>query len=241
MFVLDNTYGSGEQAGNLLAQQQTSTTAATVNGPFVLYLRGAQFSSGIAPTGFYSNLMQGSADGAGNMTIHQNYSDNNGVYSTSKSISGLSALAFDSAHPGRATFTSASGITYLYLFNSNSAVEMSVATNGSLDSGWLQPQSQSTFTNAALAGNYLVGEMPLLDIETQTNPSLYKEQKPLTRSRHAPTLRRAVGIGLSCGGSPMSARHGVVSVSTLRSATAFCIAAFGMVAFENTWPRSCPR
>jgi len=173
MFVLDNTNNSGEQAGNLLAQQQASTTAATVNGPFVLYLRGAQFSSGSAPSGFYSNLMQGSADGAGNLTIHQNYSDNNGVYSTSKSISGLSALAIDSAHPGRATFISASGTTYLYLFNSNSAVEMSVGANGSLDSGWLQPQSQSTFTNAALAGNYLVGEMPLLSGASVANVGEY--------------------------------------------------------------------
>jgi len=163
MFVLDNGNNSGEQAGNMLTQLQASNSAATVDGPFVLYLRGAEFnSSGNAPSSFYSNLVQGTADGVGNMTINQSYTDDNGVYSTSKSITGLTALTFDVSNPGRATFTSASGTTYLYLFNNNSAVEMSVGDNGSLDSGWLEPQLQSTFTSAALAGNYLFGEMPLL-------------------------------------------------------------------------------
>jgi hypothetical protein len=43
---------------------------------------------------------------------------------------------------------------------------MSVGDNGSLDSGWLESQTvlqtQTGFTYAALVGNYLLGELPLL-------------------------------------------------------------------------------
>jgi hypothetical protein len=165
MFILDNTSNDGEQAGNMRVQQQASTSGATVNGPFVFYARGAEFNTGAGtPSGFYSNVFQGSGDGEGNMTINQSYTNNGGAYTAGKSNGGPTALTFDSSNPGRATFTSASGTTYLYLFNTNSAVEMSVGVNGSLDSGWLEPQTQTVFTGAALAGNYLFGELPLLNI-----------------------------------------------------------------------------
>jgi len=166
MFILDNTSNDGEQAGNMRAQKQTSTTGATVNGPFVFYARGAEFNaSGGAPSGFYANLFQGTGDGEGNITINQSYTNNAGAYTAGISNGGPTALTFDSSNPGRATFTSASGTTYLYLFNTNSAVEMNVGDNGSLDSGWLEPQTQTAFTGAALAGNYLFGELPLLSVE----------------------------------------------------------------------------
>jgi hypothetical protein len=167
MFILDNTSNDGEQAGNLRAQQQATYSGASVSGPFVLYLRGAEFNSGsTTPSGFYADLFVGSGDGAGHMTISQSYTNDDGAYSASSSSAGPPALAFDSAHPGRATFPSASGTTYLYLFDNNSAFEMSVGDNGSLDSGWLEPQTvpqtQAGFTGADLAGNYLLGELPLL-------------------------------------------------------------------------------
>ncbi len=165
MFILDNTSDDGEQAGMMRAQLQASTSGATVSGPFVFYARGAEFNTGAGtPSGFYSNVFQGSGDCAGNITINQSYTNNGGAYTAGKSNGGPIALTFDSSNPGRATFTSASGTTYLYLFNTNSAVEMSVGDNGSLDSGWLEPQTQTAFTDAALAGNYLFGELPLLNI-----------------------------------------------------------------------------
>jgi hypothetical protein len=166
MFILDNTSNNGEQAGNMHIQQQASYSAANIAGPFVLYLRGAEFNNrGSSPSGYYSNLLQGAGDGAGNMTINQSYKDDAGVYTTGSSNGGPVALTFDSAHPGRATFQSASGTTYLYLFNNTSAFEMSVGDNGSLDSGWLESQTQTTFTNTALAGNYLFGDLSQLNIE----------------------------------------------------------------------------
>jgi len=166
MFILDNTNDDGEQAGNMRTQQQASYSAASLAGPFVLYMRGAEFnSSGNTPSGFYSDVLQGTGDGAGNMTINQSYTDDTGVYSAGNSNGGPIALAFDPVHPGRTTFQAASGTTYLYLFNSSSAFEMGVKDNGSLDSGWLESQTQTSFTNAALAGNYLYGDLSLLNIE----------------------------------------------------------------------------
>lgn len=163
MFILDNTSNDGEEAGNMRAQRQASYSGASINGPFVLYARGAEFnSSGSTPSGYYSHIFQGAGDGVGNVAINQSYTDDAGVYSAAKSIGGPFALTFDPVHPGRATLATSSGTTYLYLFNAGSAFAMSVGDNGALDSGWLEAQTQTSFTYAALTGNYLVGELPLL-------------------------------------------------------------------------------
>jgi hypothetical protein len=182
MFVLDNTNNDGEQAGSMRAQQQSSYSAESISGPFVLYMRGAEFnSSGNTPSGFYADVFQGTGDGAGNITINQSYTDDAGVYSARNSNNGPAALAFDSVHPGRATFQSASGTTYLYLFNNNSAFEIGVGNNGSVESGWLEsqsasqsapqsvpqavPQALTSSTSEALAGNFLFGDLSQLNIE----------------------------------------------------------------------------
>jgi hypothetical protein len=178
MFILDNTSDDGEQAGNMRVQPHNSPSGPIVTGPFVLYLRGAEFnSSGNVPSGFYADVLQGTGDGAGNITINQSYKDDAGVYSAGNSNGGPVALTFFPAHPGRASFQSASGTIYLYLFNNNSAFEMGVGDNGSLDSGWLESQSAppvvhtgpSSFSYAALAGNYLSGDLPQLNIEPSSN------------------------------------------------------------------------
>jgi hypothetical protein len=163
MFILDNTSNDGEQAGNMRTQQQASYSGASISGPFVLYMRGAEFnSSGSAPSGYYSHIFEGAGDGAGNMAINQSYTDDTGVYSAGQSNGGPFALTFDLVNSGRATLATPGGTTYLYLFNAGSAFEMSVGDNGSVDSGWLESQTQTTFTYAALAGSYLFGELPLL-------------------------------------------------------------------------------
>ncbi|MFY9854532.1 MAG: hypothetical protein WAK26_11720, partial [Terracidiphilus sp.] len=163
MFILDNTSNDGEQAGNMRTQQQASYSGANITGPFVLYMQGAEFSfGGSTSSGYYAHIFAGAGDGAGNMAINQSYTDDTGVYSVGQSNGGPFALTFDPVNPGRATLATTSGTTYLYLFNNGSAFEMSVSDNGSLDSGWLESQTQTAFTYAALAGNFLVGEMPLL-------------------------------------------------------------------------------
>ena len=166
MFILDNTSNNGEQAGNLRLQQPAAATSAALSGPFVLYNRGAQFNSNSGiPTNFYANLLLGAGDGAGNLTIHQSYANNAGSYAAGKSTGGPTMLSFDAANPGRASLQTASGTTYLYFYDVNKAFEMSVGTNGSVDSGGLEAQTQTTFTNAALVGNALFGELPLLSVQ----------------------------------------------------------------------------
>jgi hypothetical protein len=167
MFILDNTSDSGEQAGSMRTQQQSTYSGASLAGPFVYYLRGADINNnGALPSGFYSSLFQGGGDGAGNLTLNQSYMNQAGTYTASNTSSGPIPVNFDPLNPGRATFQTDSGMTYLYLFNTNSALEMSVSESGSLDSGWMEPQTQTAFTNAALAGNYLFGDLPLLNLLT---------------------------------------------------------------------------
>jgi hypothetical protein len=167
MFILDNTSDDGEQAGNMRTQQQISYSGANLAGPFVLSTRGAEFNNGAgAPSGFYANLLVGAGDGSGNIAINQSYSNDDGAYTAGSLIGGPTALAFDPNNPGRATFPSAAGTTFLYLFDNASAIAMNVNSNGSIDTGWLEAQTQTSFTDAALAGNYLSGELPLLNPES---------------------------------------------------------------------------
>jgi len=170
MFILDNTSNNGEQAGNMRTQQRATYSGASIAGSYVLYMRGAEFNNrGNMPSGYYADVFQGTGDGAGNIAINKSYKNDAGVYSAGSSSGGPAALTFDSAHPGRATFQSASGTTWLYMFNNNSAFEMGVGNNGSLESGWLEPQTQTAFTRAALAGNYLFGNLSLLNIEPSSS------------------------------------------------------------------------
>lgn len=163
IFVLDNTDNDGEQAGTMRRQQQAAYSGASLSGPFVLYDRGAEFNgSGNIPSGYYANVMVGAGDGNGNLTVNQSYSNDTGTYTAGSSNSGPTALFFDAANPGRATFPTNSGTTYLYLYDANSGFAMSVSSNGSVDSGRMEAQTQSSFTNADLAGAYLYGELPLL-------------------------------------------------------------------------------
>ena len=177
MFILDNTWDDGEQSGNMRTRQLSSYSGASLDGPFVFYLRGAEFSgsdSGSTPSGYYADIFEGTGDGAGNLTINQSYANDNGVYSAGSLNGGPAALTFDSVNPGRATLQLNSGTDYLYLFNTNSAFAMSVKDSGSVDSGWLEPQTQTTFTAAALAGDYLSGELPLLNAESDASVGVYE-------------------------------------------------------------------
>jgi hypothetical protein len=177
MFIMDNTWDDGEQSGNLRTRQLTSYSGASLDGPFVFYLRGAEFggsASGNDPSGYYADVFEGTGDGAGNLTINQSYINDNGAYSAGSLNGGPAALTFDSVNPGRATLQLNSGTEFLYLFNTNSAFAVSVKDSGAVDSGWLEPQTQTVFTDAALAGGYLSGELPLLSAEAEANAGVYE-------------------------------------------------------------------
>ena len=169
MFILDNTSYEGEQAGEMRLEQQSVAGGSLLSGPFVSYARGAEQSAyGSAPTGFYAEIFAGTGDGQGNFTINQSYANNAGAYTAGGANSSPTALTFDSTHPGRASYTTASGTTYLYFHNADSAFAMSVGGSGAVDSGRLEAQTAAqtanAFSDAALAGNYLLGELPIMDV-----------------------------------------------------------------------------
>jgi len=167
MFILDNTSDDGEQAGNLRTQQQTSYSGANLSGPSVLYTRGAEFAtSSTTPSGFYAHVLEQTGNGDGNLTVNQSYANDNGSYTAGSAKGEALALTFDSTYPGRVTFPSDSGTTYLYLFDANSGFAMNVNAAGSLDSGWLEPQAKAAVSLAAIAGNDLYGELPQLDVNS---------------------------------------------------------------------------
>jgi hypothetical protein len=166
MFLLsiDPASGNGIVDGDMRTQQQSSYSGANLSGNFVLYWQGYGYQNG-SVAGYGSTVLQGTGDGAGNFTINQSYDDNNGTYAVGNEVGGPIAASFDSSNPGRAYFSPGNGMIYMYYFNNNNAffLMLNGGSPSSLDTGWLEPQTQTTFTNAALAGNYLVGRLPIME------------------------------------------------------------------------------
>jgi hypothetical protein len=159
-----NLIGPGDLfAGDARRQQQSSYSGANINGGFVFYTQALEFatSGSSTPTGYHSIIYQGTGDEAGNLTIAQSYISKDGTYTAGKS-NGTVAVMFDSNSPGRATINGGSGV--LYLFDTNSAFEISLGGGQNpIESGRMEPQTQTTFTDAALAGTYMMTEMAPLE------------------------------------------------------------------------------
>jgi hypothetical protein len=169
MFMLETDAGptKGMQSGDMRKQQQSSYSAAYLNGPFVLYNQGYEYNNTSA-AGYDAKVYQGTGNGAGSLTVNLTYEDWNGTYSVGTDTGSI-ALTFDSSNPGRVTFVGGNSTGSLYLFDTNHAFEMEVESpNGtvnpySVNSGWLEPQTQPSsppFANANIAGSYLMGELP---------------------------------------------------------------------------------
>lgn len=150
--------GSGSLiAGEVRRQQQTSYSGANLKNGFVFYTQA------LGSTGYYSIIYQGTGDGAGNLTIAQSYMNENGAYSAKENV-GTVAVTFDSTVPGRATINGGSGTIILYMFDNNNTFEMSLGTGTyPVERGRIEPQTQTTFTDAALAGTYMMTEMAPLE------------------------------------------------------------------------------
>jgi hypothetical protein len=164
MFLLSTNSGSsnGLAAGDMRTQQQSTYSGANLNGNFVLYWQGYGYENG-SIAGYGSTILQGTGDGAGNFTINQSYDNNNGTYAVGKEVGGPIPVNFDSTNPGRASFSpDTNSMIYMYFFNNNNAffLMLNGGTPSSLDTGWLEPQTQTSFTDAALAGDYLFGQLP---------------------------------------------------------------------------------
>jgi hypothetical protein len=158
MFMLGSDVGDGTAAGQMRTQQQATYSAANLNSNFVLYEEGYEVSNG-ALSGLYSQVYQGTGNGAGSLTINESYQDDNGSFATGNA-SGTIPVTFDSTNPGRVTFAPGSGSAFLYMYDNNSAFIMTASGSGDADAGSIEAQTQTTFTDAAVAGNYMLGGLP---------------------------------------------------------------------------------
>jgi len=164
-FILMASGDGGVQSGDVRKQQQTTYSATNLDGSFVVYSQGFEYSGG-SVWGYDSSVVQGTGTGAGGMTIEQNYQDADGTFKNGGSVIGTTLpVTFDSSNPGRATASPGGDSFFLYFFDTNSALQLDWNGGGNpsyLATGWMEPQTQTTYTNAALAGNYLLGQLHVM-------------------------------------------------------------------------------
>jgi len=160
MFMIE-TDEAKAQSADVRKQQQATYSGAELSGPFVDYSQAYEYSNS-SVSGYDSEVYQGTGSGSGTLTINQSYHDKNGTYKIGDAVGGPITVTFDSSNPGRATLSPGGNVlVYLYLFNNNSAFLLDFDNGGGyLETGWVEPQSQTTFTYAAVAGTYLFGQLP---------------------------------------------------------------------------------
>ena len=159
MFMLETGGDSGEQAGEVRKQLQTSYSGANLNAPFVLYSQGYNYSSG-AVSGYVSDVFQGTGQRYRRLHHQPELPGQSGHFhdrQRGRRADHRHVRHFQS-WPGHIPRRESSG--YLYFFNNNAAFELDLSGNGFLASGWMVAQSQTTFTDAAVAGTYMMGNPP---------------------------------------------------------------------------------
>jgi hypothetical protein len=165
-FILQTDTG-GAQAGQVRKQQQSSYSISNLTGNAVLYIQGIFYGSSgsTTATGYYSEIYHVSGNSSG-VTVNQSYLDANGTYYVGLSNGGPSPVSFDSGNPGRVTVN---GANVLYLYDNGSGFELDAGSSGigtlsyPIESGVMEPQTQTTFTDAAVAGDYMFGQLPLME------------------------------------------------------------------------------
>ena len=164
---LMGTDTGGVQAGQLHKQQQSSYSLANMEGNAVMYAQGVFFggSGSTNATGYYSEIYQVSGDTDG-VTLNRTYLDSNGTYAPVNSNAGGPATVTFANAPGRA---SVSGGPVFYLYDTGSGFEVTANSSGSgslsypIESGALEPQTQTTFSDGTAKGSYMEGRLAPLN------------------------------------------------------------------------------
>jgi hypothetical protein len=163
MFLLEIAGDSGVASGDMRKQQQSANTAAALlSGSSVLYSQRFDGNSSGIVTGYGSSVYQLSGTGTGTATVNASYDDDQGTYTAGGENGQTVAVTLDSTNPGRATFSPGGGgdSAFFYFFGPGSAFYLDLnGSNHNLQTGWLEAQTQTTFTNAAVAGDYLLGKL----------------------------------------------------------------------------------
>jgi hypothetical protein len=136
-----------------VVEQQTGTLSnASLSGSAVLGVKGlASLSGALAP-----DITLGVANYNGTGGLTESYDEYKGQLLSLQSFTGTYSVT---AASGRVALTSSGTPAVLYLLNTNEAFVLGGDTSAS--SGFLQPQSASSFTNSSFQGNYLGGSIAL--------------------------------------------------------------------------------
>ncbi len=167
-FIQTTSGDGGVQSGDVRKQLQNSYSNANLNSAAVYYGQGYEYTNS-SVSGNDSLVMEWTGNDSSGFAVGQSYQDDNGNYKAGFANGASLAVTFDSANPGRASFSPpGSGDSYtMYFFDNNSAFITDFNGGGSpnyLETGWMEPQTQTIFTNAALGGDYLIGPMPMMSV-----------------------------------------------------------------------------
>jgi hypothetical protein len=165
-FLISTVSGDGIEEGHVFTQALSSFSNANLSGNAVAYIQGYEFTNSGSPdtaNGSYSEVYEATGNGSGGITINQSYMDDTGSYSAGNA-NGSTTVTFDATNPGRLTInTGAGSTTVVYLADTNAGVEIGVGGGSNpIESGFFEDQTQATFSDAALAGNYMLGMLPAL-------------------------------------------------------------------------------
>ena len=164
MFMLQTAGDTGLMAGEMRTQLNTSTYSASgLKGAMVLYGQAFNYSiSNNSVSGYDSMIFRVSGTGNGSLKVDASYGNEDGAYTPNVANGESVPVTFDTSYPGRATFSTPDS-NYIYFFNTNTAFYLELSgSEHLLQTGWMENQAQTTFTNAAIAANYMMGQMPLL-------------------------------------------------------------------------------
>ena len=153
------------QSGQVRKQQQASYTATNMNGPFVLYEDAFSISSSNTVQGYRSMVLQGSCNTTGSCSAAISDTNDNGTYVHNDAVGAATATVETS---GRVTLTPTSGSgLYIYLYDQASGfvLDPGDSTYPNVGFGWVERQTLSTFTNSAVAGNYILDPLPRMQAD----------------------------------------------------------------------------
>ena len=230
MFMLRTDAGNFD-TGEVRKQHQASYANANLTGNFALYFTEFQIDSSNTLQAYKSEIMQGSGDGAGHVTIHQSYSEElNAIGGTPDyrvgDANGTSAVTVSGN--GRAVVAEG-GVLYLYDNNSAFILDDSVGGSGytHVGLGWVEPQTLTTFTDSAIAGTYLAGDLPPMNAGQNDDINLVK----LDTSGNAAGIDDSAGPGEYDYASSLTATYswssttlGTIAVTQAGQPVLSCIA-----------------
>jgi len=154
------------ESGDVRKQQQGTYAAANINGSFVNYLQTIDISTSDVIQGYRTQIMQGSCDSSSSCTINVNDENDRGT-TYNHSTTAIPATATVEAS-GRVTVLPTGGQNvYFYLYDQNSGfmLDPGSVSNPGVGFGWMEHQTQTSFTNTAVAGMYVLDSMPEMEAD----------------------------------------------------------------------------